>query len=122
MAYKLAIGNVFEFRVQAAIKDGRTEHKLDAHFTADRLTAQEGADLLNGRGEAADATINDFLLEHISGWRGQKLVLEDDGQPAEFSRDALDVMLSVAGLGMAIYMAYIKALAAADTSEGRRKN
>ena len=122
MAYKLAIGNVFEFRVQAAIKDGRTEHKLDVHFTADRLTAQEGADLLGGRGDAAEATINDFLLEHISGWRGQKLVLEEDGQPAEFSRDALDVMLSVAGLGMAIYMAYLKALAAADTSEGRRKN
>lgn len=122
MAYKLAIGNVFEFRVQAAIKDATTEHKIDARFTADRLTAQEGADLLNGVGEAAEATINEFLLQHISGWRGQKLVLEEDGQPAGFSHDALEAMLGVAGMGMLIYVAYLKAMAATDTSEGRRKN
>lgn len=122
MAYKLAIGNVFEFRVRADIKTVGNDHSLDCRFTADRLSAEEAADLINGKGEAAESTIKDFLLQHIKDWRGQKLVLDDNDQPAHYSPESMGAMLSVAGLGMVIYMAYIKALAAADTSEGRRKN
>lgn len=122
MAYKLAIGNVFEFRVQGAVKSVGADHKLDCRFTADRLTSQQAADLLGGVGEAAESTVNDFLVQHIKGWRGQTLVLDDDDQPAAFSADALQAMLTVAGMGLLIYMAYLKAMAIADTSEGRRKN
>ena len=67
--------------------------------------------------------MGEFLTENLTGWRGQKLVVDDEtNTPAEFGPDALAAMLGVAGVAGVVYMAYLKELAASDGSEARRKN
>ena len=48
------------------------------------------------------------MAEVIKGWSGQRLVLEDNGEPAEFSQEALAMMLNVMGVGRILFDAYLK--------------
>jgi hypothetical protein len=50
---------------------------------------------------------NDFLKGIVVGWDGQKLVLEDDGTPSAFSPEALDDLLSIAGVPALCTRAYM---------------
>jgi hypothetical protein len=44
----------------------------------------------------------------VFGWKDQRLVLEEDGKPAEFCPEALEAMMSIGGMGVQILGAYLK--------------
>lgn len=49
----------------------------------------------------------EFVKDVVTGWDGQKLVLEDDGSPSAFSPEALEDLLSIAGVPQLCSRAYV---------------
>lgn len=123
MGFKVSIGHQIEVPVHLKIRDGGKLSEFKFHITGKRLSTQEVQEKIKGEGDQADVTVAEFLSQNITGWRDQKLVVdEESGTPADFSQDALAAMLGVAGVAGVIYLAYLKELVASDGAEGRRKN
>lgn len=123
MGFKLAIGTTIEVPVHLKIRDAGQVREYKFHVTGQRLSAEEARDKLSGEGPQMTATVGEFLTENLTGWRDQKLVVDEDtGAAAPFGPEALAAMLSVAGVAGVIYLAYLRELAASDGAEGRRKN
>lgn len=123
MGFKVSIGHQIEVPIHLKIRDGGKLSEFKFHVTGKRLSTQEVQEKIKGDGDQAEVTVAEFLGQHITGWRDQKLVVdEDSGAPAEFSADALAAMLGVAGVAGVVYVAYLKELVASDGAEGRRKN
>jgi hypothetical protein len=120
--FQLAIGNQFEIPVHLNVRDGSDTKPFKFHVTCNRLDAEQARKALTGEGDAAGLTVQEFLQTNLLGWRGQRLVLNDDGTPADFSVEALDALLSISGASAVLYQGYITALAAANGAEGQRKN
>jgi hypothetical protein len=100
--YTLAIDNVVEVPVKFTLKAGKVNKPFSATLIATRLSKEES------EAQADGTSIKDFLLDNITGWEGQRLVLDGEGSPAKFSREALDAFLSVSGVLMVCWQAYLK--------------
>lgn len=100
--FTLAIENTVEVPVKFTLKEGRVNKPFAVTLVAKRLTKEES------EAEAAGTTILEFLLSNVTDWRGQTLVLDADGKPAEFSRAALEYMLSVGNVLALCWSAYLK--------------
>ena len=122
MAYRLKIADSIEFPVALKVRNGSAieEHKF--HLTAERLSADQAADLFRSDTERGDQTLREFLHERLQGWRGQKLVVDEADQPAAFDAQALDALLSLPGAAVVIYTDYLRELGASSGNEARRKN
>jgi hypothetical protein len=105
MALKLAIEDKVAVHVQGvlagAIKGDRK--KVDFHIYMKRLTQEE----INASMKEEEP-LNDFIKRLADGWDGQRLVLNDDDTPADFSPQALDKLFQTAGMLMWIYRAYLR--------------
>ncbi|MEN9904254.1 MAG: hypothetical protein RLZZ555_819 [Pseudomonadota bacterium] len=118
--FRLVVSNTLGFDVVGRINE-EGPRPLDVRFriTADRIDVSEYRDVL---AEGSAVTTRDFLAAHLRGWSGQRLVLDEQDQPAEYSVEALDVMLSLVGMERLILGAYLDKLAVSATPEGRAKN
>jgi len=124
MAFKLKVGNLLSIPIKLEINDGKAKPAAFA-FTleAERMNLDEAQAAFQLDGEKADRPIVDFLHEKITGWNGQTLVVDEDtGQPAAFSREAFDSMLSLVGVANVIHGAYVRELMKASPPEAARKN
>ncbi|MBV5277125.1 hypothetical protein JZU56_04855 [bacterium] len=126
--FTLAIQNTTEFSVKFTIKDGKTfktfafsltakridDAELSAHIRSinENIAINKRASEHGGNIETFD--IKGFIVPLITDWIGQRLVLGADGQPAEFSPDALDALLNVSGVADVIYSAYLKEVRAKE--------
>lgn len=55
----------------------------------------------------------DFMKDVTTDWKGQRLVMEEDGQtPAAFCPEALDALLDISGMAMLCFTSYGKAASA----------
>jgi hypothetical protein len=115
MAFKLVVSNTVEVPVKFTVNDGGKTASFQFAVLANRLPADAFKALADDRSER---TVAEFLAEQITGWRGQRLVVDDNGQPVEFSPDALAVMLSLVGLAGLVFEAYVLACGA----QGKAKN
>ena len=122
MKFELAIEDTVDVPVNVDIQSGRIRKNFFFHLSARRMSVEEWQGHFGPRAENPNLPIADFLREHVTGWRGQQLVLDESKKPAEFGAEAFDVMLSVVGVEMLIFLAYQKAIFAADGDSGRRKN
>lgn len=116
MTYKLAIASLVDVAIKFKVQDGGAV-KTHAFKLIGKRKSQDEV-----RKIAADddTTVKEFLLENITGWREQRLVLnEASGEPAPFSAEAFECMLSLAGMEVIAYRAYLAANVLADTAEGR---
>jgi hypothetical protein len=120
--YQLAIGDRFEYPVHLRVRDKSETKDFRFHLEARRMEAEEARQLISGEGDSAGLTVKEFLHQNITNWRGQRLVLDDQGTPAPFGVEAFDALLSVSGAAGVIYQGYIVALAASNGAEGARKN
>lgn len=106
--YKIAVSDTVPVLVKATIadKDGKlVNHKFT--LTCERRDAAQMKEVVAGSFNAID-----FMKEVTTGWADQRLVLEDDGNPAAFEPDALDALLNIGGLAMVCFIAYGKDSAA----------
>lgn len=97
--YKLAVANIVNVPVKLTMREGSLNRKFEFSLTANRKTPEEIE-------EQPEQTIKEFLLENITDWSGQRLVLQDNNEPAPFSAEAFDYMLKQPGLLLLIWAAY----------------
>jgi len=57
--------------------------------------------------EDKEESATEMMKKVISGWRDQRLVLEEDDTPAEFCDGALSALFDIAGMGMHCLNAYL---------------
>lgn len=104
MARKLIIENTVKVPVKFTLNNNGKIASFFFSVTCDRLDQAE----IKSRLGDGEALISEFLADIIKGWDGQKLVVEEDGAPADFDSEALDMLLSTAGVSMVIFNAYLK--------------
>lgn len=123
MTYKLAISDVVNFQIKLSLNDAGTKRDFSIWLEANRVSVQTLQANLEENGEMK---VVDFqrkaCRDNITGWRDQRLVLTEDGSPAPFSPEALDLMLSVPGAVQVTHGAYLEAITAAAGTVGRLKN
>lgn len=105
MAFKLIIANTIVTKVKGVFTDENgAERPFDFQLEQDRVDQAELQATLTNQSEPAAA----FIKRVTKGWRGQRLVLTEGDAPADFSPEALDVLLSISGMGGFCYQAYLK--------------
>jgi hypothetical protein len=102
--YKLAIEDTVEVNVKFTLKTGKVNKTFTAVLTATRLEQEDIA----ARMTEAEFKYKEFLLAEgiITGWSGQRLVLDADGEPADFNPEALGLFLSTQGVAKICFEAY----------------
>ena len=120
MKFKLAIGDYLTVRVQGSVNDSASAKGVpfDFKLTMKRLPREKFLETVGGK----DVPPVDFFLENTVGWSGQKLVLNDDDTPADYSPEAMEAMLSIATMDTVIYVAYMQENQASNTPKGRTGN
>lgn len=117
MAFKLAVGNVVEFTVEASINDKGQQKKFKLVMQGDRIIGDE-IKVESSAIDAADdklGAVSGMLKRRITGWVSQDLVIDDaSSEPAAFSAEALDAVLSVPGMPMVIWRGYMSAQGARE--------
>ncbi|WP_157991425.1 hypothetical protein [Caldimonas tepidiphila] len=121
MTFKLTVADIIELPIKITLNDAGKTASHFFHLSAQRISQEEGREALQAL-QANELETKDFLLEKVCGWRGQRLVVDDSGEPARFSREAFECLLSLAGLPAIVWGAYLRALVLSDGSEGRAKN
>ena len=104
---KAAVSNLMRFEVKATLHDENGEKDFKYYLIAKRSSKTEITNATENNGETSA-----FLMSKIAGWKDQKLILTENDEPAEFSEQALDLMLDISGMELVILSAYMKANAA----------
>ncbi|MFZ3289259.1 MAG: hypothetical protein WA191_20765 [Telluria sp.] len=102
--YKIVVSDTVAVQVKGALSDADGK-PVSFKFTlaCKRLGAEEYKARMEG-----ESTTKDVMQEVTTGWSGQRLVLEEDGTPAEFCADALDALLDINGMANVCFVAYGK--------------
>lgn len=108
--YKLVVSDTVIVTVAGNTKNGSGR---PAPFKFSLVCDRRGADALKDQLEGG-ATTKDVLRDVTTGWRDQRLVLEQDDSAAEFCAEAFDALLDIAGMANLCFNAYYKENAAAE--------
>ena len=119
---RLAIANIIEFPMTITVpgSDGSREHSF--RLTGKRYSRDEWNEALASLNAAGGDRDTVFLTESLTGWSGQDLVVNEEGAPEPFSAEALQLLLTVPGMSIAVFLAYQRAQHASLTEAGRLKN
>jgi hypothetical protein len=111
MAFKLAVGNKVCVQVKGKLPGEASGAGKPFKFTLtmDRMTQAEITEAMK-----SGDTIEDFVVGKTSGWDGQRLVLNEDDSPADFSEAALRHLLTLPGMGVWCYQAYLRDVGVAE--------
>lgn len=99
MSFKIAVANVVQVHVKFTLKDGSVNRLFSFSLTATRRTPEEIE-------EQPEVTIKEFLVANVTDWSGQRLILQDNNEPAPYSKEAFEFLLKQPGLLMIIWAAY----------------
>jgi hypothetical protein len=104
MAYKIAVEDKVIVTVKGKLLGAAKGRDKPFEFTLlqDRLDQEQ----INERMNSGEKIV-DFIVSITHGWEGQRLVLNDDGSPADFSEDALRALLGIASMGVKCYQSYL---------------
>lgn len=102
--FRLAIEDTVEVPVKFTLKSKGINKAFSFTFDAKRLAQDE----ISTRLEDKEKKVKDFMGDLVTGWAGQRLVLNEAGEPADFSEDALEVMLNAPGVASILFNAYLK--------------
>lgn len=102
--FVLAVEDTVEVQVKFSVKSKGVLKAFSVTLEADRLSQSE----VNETFDNKEQKVTDFLMKVVKGWSGQRLVLDSDGNPAEFSTEALEAFFSVAGVAGLCFNAYFK--------------
>lgn len=107
MKYKIAIGNKIDVDVAGKIEDGGSPKNFKFKLKCERLDQEE----ITKRMQNKDESIKEFMESVTTGWADQRLVLNEDDTPADYTTEALAALMSIAGMPVFLYQAYLKAVA-----------
>ena len=102
----LAIENVVEVPVKFTLKVGKVNKAFAFTLIAKRLPQDE----ITARLQEVEFKYLDFMLTPglVTDWAGQRLVLDESGEPAEFGEEAFTLMLKTQGVAQVCFSAYQK--------------
>lgn len=110
---KLAISDKVTVPVKFTMKDGKKLIPFAFTVLCERLAGDDFQERIkDDNGVAAEKKIKELMTEITVGWENQTLVLEDDGQPAAFCEEALDMMYATVGVLDVVLKSYMKESAA----------
>ncbi len=113
MGYKLSVGNKVVVPVKFELADAGQKKKFSFTLLCTRLTDKEFQDGIKGEGDfPTPEKIRAQMLEITTGWENQTFVLDDDGAPAMFCSEALEVMFAATGVLDVVLKSYLKEVAA----------
>lgn len=95
--FTIAVENTIEISVKFTLRSKGADKTFSPTLTIRRLEDGEADPDLN---------VSEFLHQYTTGWSGQRLVLDEQGQPAEFSPEALKVFYGVPGVIEMVWAAY----------------
>ena len=119
MTYTLKIGSTIEVPITFSLRDGGKDVPFSFSLSVKRLDAAE-IKALGERFASGDYGDREFLADHVTDWRGQRLVM-DEGQPAPFNAESLDMMCSVAGVQFLLAKHTLEAIMAGAKSADAEK-
>lgn len=123
MAAVLRIGNFIQVPIRLEINDAGKNAVFSFRLTAKRLNVEQWKSHFTDGGEHSEQTVKDFLLEHVTEWDGQNLVMDDEtNRQAPFTRENFELMLGVLGVQSVVFQCYLKEVLKAGAPEGRSKN
>lgn len=123
MAAILRIGNFVQIPVRLEINDAGKNAVFSFRLTAKRLSVDQWREHFTDQGAHSEQTVKDFLLDHVTGWSGQTLVIDEDtDSPCDFSRDNFALMLGVLGVQGVVFQGYMREVLKASSPEGKAKN
>jgi hypothetical protein len=109
MKFKLSVADLLAVPVSFKVADGAKTTTFSFTLTMERQTDEQWNTGVKGDADGAThERIKAHLLEITKGWKDQKFVLDEDGQPAEFCAEAMNLMLSSVGVADAILNAFMK--------------
>lgn len=104
MALKLAIADVIGVKVEGkTTQDDGSDKPFKFTLVCDRLPHDQVKKHL----EDKEGTTVEFFQKHARGWKDQKLVLDGEGNPAEFGGEALAMLFTIAGMANTCWAAYL---------------
>lgn len=107
--YILVVSDLVRFKVEGVTKDGDgKEIPFKFSLVADRMSTDELAETM-----ASESKIADTLARIVKGWSDQRLVLEEDRTPAEFTPEAFAALMTIPHMGLMCFNAYHRATGAA---------
>lgn len=105
MAFKLAIGDRVAIKVKGNYVDAESvERKFNFTLDCDRLATKELSAAIKDPALSAEA----FFRLHAHNWKDQRLVLDEAGQPAPFSPEALDMLFTISGMAAVCWQSYLE--------------
>ena len=119
MAFKLKVGDRLDVPVKGEVADGAG--KLPFRFTL-QMRRLDVAQYRAAMAPEAGTLVRDFLLDNGCDWRDQPLVMDEEGRPAPYSREAFECLLGLVGMEQICFEAYTQQLAAASKAQGRTGN
>ena len=81
--FKTAVGDVVKFQVKFTLREGLVNKTFSFMLTATRKT-QEDLD------QVSDKTVKEVLIENITDWADQRLILLENNEPAPYSAEAME--------------------------------
>lgn len=107
---KLAVSDQVIVPVKFSLKDGLGLKSFSFNLICNRLTAEEWEESVTDPQTElrTNKRIRQTMADVTTGWEGQKFVLDDHGQPAEFCAEARDIMFAASGVLDVIVMSYMK--------------
>lgn len=102
--YKTVVSDTVLVPVKGSLSDenGKAK-KFEFSLICKRLGADEVREMIG-----SERLITSIMSEVTTGWKDQRLVLEDDGTPAEFCEEALSALLDIPNIALLCYVAYQK--------------
>lgn len=107
--FAISIEDTVTVPVKFTMRERATDKRFEFTLTGQRKTQDEIE-------QQPELSVKDFLLENISDWSGQRLVVLENKEPAPFSKDAFAFMLKQPGVLGIVWSAYQRACA------GKEKN
>lgn len=105
MKFKFAVEDTVEVPVKFTVKNGGVDNKMNFTLVCKRMESGELKSTLEGD----EKLTKEFVLDVTTDWKGQRFLVEEaTGNPAEFSREALEALLSFPGLANMAFISYLK--------------
>ncbi|HEY0847396.1 MAG TPA: hypothetical protein VGE12_18650 [Noviherbaspirillum sp.] len=104
MAYKLVVAN----RVKVPIKLKLDNAGESASFSFSLLCRRLDTDEIKDLSQSGEVLMSEFMKGVVEGWENQKLVVDEDGNPADFNDDSLEVLLKTPGVAALSYAKYLE--------------
>ena len=105
--YTLAIDDVIDIKAKFTLRSKGVDKVFAPTLTINRIDPSD-AELNN------EKSIKEFMLDNTTAWKDQRLVLDRDGNPADFTRPALEKFFQAPGVCILFWNTYVKEIAAKE--------